>query len=104
MKTYWMSFATDEGSRGVVIMDAESEEHAVTRANEMRLNPGGEIAILECPTDAESQQEIAKLGKHRLISPQELFAEGGKKFGELEPELQEVVANEARIVCEECNE
>jgi hypothetical protein len=58
MPEYWLSFATDEGFRGYTVVEAVDEAGAVARANELGRNPGGEIAILEIPSQAANEPDI----------------------------------------------
>lgn len=61
IRTWWLSFADDGKSRGIVLIDdAENIADAVLHASLLGCNPGGEVAGLEIPAsvfmDAESAE------------------------------------------------
>jgi len=84
MNYWWLSFATEEGCRGVAIVRGANILDAAKRAHELRINPGGEIQGFEIPPDdPEAIAEINELGVDRLICPDELWARGYRKRSEL---------------------
>jgi hypothetical protein len=87
MKTYWLSFVVDGKNMGVIITDAPDEKAAIRKTWQMGINPGGEVLAFERTGDlGDTDEEILLLGKDRLISPEELTAQGYKKISELPPE------------------
>lgn len=40
---WWLSYAGEEGSRGVVLCEGESFLHACQRSHQLGLSPGGEV-------------------------------------------------------------
>lgn len=48
MPTYYMSFADDDGWRGAVIVAADTFSLAVAKTHQLGINPGGEIAAVDC--------------------------------------------------------
>jgi hypothetical protein len=52
--TWFLSFAGEEGFRGAVITRARGMTLAIRRANEMGINPGGEVLSFSVPAGEES--------------------------------------------------
>lgn len=77
---YWMSFvdaSKPEGERflGVALVDAESIEDALTRSKETGCNPGGEVQIVEIPTEYIADGQRLALGaapRNTLMSRERL--------------------------------
>jgi|SRR5580698_304006 hypothetical protein len=99
MSTYYISFASDKGFRGVTVVEADDPEDAITVATRLGLNPGGEAAIWEIPA---TEEEAIKY-KNRLIGIDELRSNGSTRCGDLQVEVQDAVFQHAHQVCEECN-
>jgi hypothetical protein len=80
MTTFWMSFcdpdATGDKFRGVVILDMDDEQSSVgdaaSRAWELGINPGGEIAAYEVPADIVEERY-----KNKLITDTQLLSKLG---------------------------
>ena len=53
MKTFWLSFAGDDGFLGAVIADADSMVAAVKECHRRKINPGGEVLGFEIPDGAD---------------------------------------------------
>lgn len=73
---HWLSFADPklpQGTQflGVAIVKAKGFMHAVTRAHDLGVNPGGEVAGYPCPPDWEPPEGIVD----RLLSTEELEKE-----------------------------
>jgi hypothetical protein len=69
---WWLSFADDDGFRGVVIVEASSFMDAVMMTHVFGINPGGEARGWEVP-----ERELHKIPEHhvgRLLSIEELRA------------------------------
>jgi hypothetical protein len=47
--TWWLSFAGDEGFRGVALVEGETMVDAVKEAHRLRINPGGEVMGVAAP-------------------------------------------------------
>ena len=101
MNTYWISFAGDEGNRGVCIVDASDQKQALARTKELSINPGGEAMFYEMP--AEAVDEVRRWGKDRLIQPGELTTAGYLKLSDLPDEVVEEIEHNPGVsrACEE---
>lgn len=51
---WWLSYAGEEGSRGVVIVRGASFFDAAKRSREMKLSPGGEVVGFVVPVEEEA--------------------------------------------------
>lgn len=102
MKTYWMSFANDEGCLGVVIMDAEDEAGAVRAVMEAALHPGGQVMLLDVTDMPGVEGEISKWGKNRLMSAADLRGDEYKSLSELPDYITSQIERDPRVsmVCE----
>ena len=71
MTVWWLSFVGGQPERclGVVLTEAPSFPQAVSRANELGLNPGGQVAGFVVPF---GEKEHDPAHRDRLISPEEL--------------------------------
>lgn len=49
LQGWYLSFAGEEGFRGVVIQIARGYAHAIQRAHELGINPGGEVQGIPIP-------------------------------------------------------
>jgi len=83
---WWLSFADEEGNRGVCIVQASDFLSAVSLAHSLEINPGGQVQGIEMPDIPEAREEIELWGTDRLITPAELRADGYKSSKELEEE------------------
>lgn len=104
MPLFYISFATDEGFRGATVVEANTETGALRRATELKLNPGGQAAILEIPENfpARSMAEMLSY-KDRLVGKEELLRNGAIRKGDLPEDVQDRVEDAATVVCEDCN-
>ena len=100
MKTWWVSFAGDEGSRGVCIVDADDQGAAIAKIKTLGINPGGEAMFFEMPFEA--LDEIVKWGRDRLIKPEELKVAGYKKLSQCTDEEKHFIKNHPNVsrVCD----
>lgn len=102
MTYFYISFANGEKFLGATVIQADSVEHSIEVATANGLNPGGEAAIIEVPQDYEpTPNMLGMIG--RLVSKEELVADGGKRHGDLSAEEQARFEADANIVCEDCN-
>lgn len=92
LKTYWLSFVKNHVNAGCCMVDAQGPSHAVSRATELGINPGGEVAIMELPADAEDLQNWPK---DTLIPREQLVAHGYQRVGDRQIP--------AEVICEDCN-
>lgn len=85
MPLLWLSFADDDGPRGVVLIEAEDVKDAAVKCWKLGINPGGQImAVVIPPGDPE-----AKVFPHnKLITITELKEHGYRKIKELPEDLQ----------------
>lgn len=73
MPTWWLSFATNERSLGVMLVDAPTFEDAVAMTHVAKVNPGGEVAgapideALATHATPEERAFIAQLPRMTLI-------------------------------------
>jgi hypothetical protein len=105
-KTFWISFATDEtGNLGCCIVDAKNETDAIKKTWKLKINPGGQAMLTEYALNESAKIEIAKWGKNKLISPEDLMNDGYKKLKDLDLDLQDKITNLTRVsgVCEKHN-
>lgn len=70
--SWWLSFADENGCRGVCIVDAPGFMLAVTMANMHGCNPGGEVQGFEVPPDSDE----FKWERNKLFTIEELRAGG----------------------------
>jgi hypothetical protein len=91
MPEFYISFATDEEFLGGTIVEAPFSELATFAATLQGRNPGGEALILELPPDLAENEDVRQL-RQRLLSKEELLANGGKILGDFTPEEQEELA------------
>lgn len=70
VKLWWLSFADDDGFRGVAIVDAPSFIEAVMKTHVLDINPGGSVRGFPCPDASLIPPEHVD----RLLSLDELRA------------------------------
>lgn len=70
---YWLSFADDLGFRGVVILEADSFDGALTKSHRAGVNPGGEVQGFLLPAFAVPPTEF----RNRLLDKEGATAAGG---------------------------
>jgi hypothetical protein len=113
MRWFYVSFAGDEGFRGVVHIDASDEDAVLERTNELEVNPGGEMLILAIPDDI-AEKVLAHGYARRLLSEDDLHAldrliegedsPGPKRLSELtDEEHKNVASHTAGRICETHN-
>jgi hypothetical protein len=69
MKLLWLSYADEDGFRGVVITRAEDFLMACTRANFLGVSPGGQVRGFDLPPEAE--EEIVAADLDRCLNEEE---------------------------------
>lgn len=84
---YYLSFATADRFLGATVVEADDAIGAVARAHELKINPGGEVMIIEVPKDLEARPDVALL-RDRLADEAEMRSRGGKKTHELDPDVR----------------
>jgi len=97
---WYISFAGDEGFRGATVVAAHSAEGALAEATRRNLNPGGEAKMLPVPPQGLDQ---ARRYLNRLVSEEELIADGGRKQRDMNPEIAEAFDRAAETICQHCN-
>ena len=91
MKTFWLSYAGEEGSRGVVVTEAFSFLEACALVGAIGLSPGGEVLGFEVPMDdPEVAEEIVFYEHNRLYTPEELRQRGAMTRREHEAKRKEM--------------
>lgn len=106
MKTFFISFCGDSGNLGVCIVDAMTEEDAITKTHYLGINPGGEAMIFPIDKDDKMAQiELAVLAKNTLIPPSMMEALGYHNLENDPPELMDKLRTEfgVTVMCEDCN-
>jgi hypothetical protein len=102
LKTFWMSFSTDNANKGVIITDAKNDEAALAKVKTMGLYPGGQVLCYAMDTnDPRARWEISRWGKDRLINREELIKAGYMSIGTNET-LMEIATKNGTLICEQC--
>jgi hypothetical protein len=60
---WWLSYADDNGFRGVVITRARSFLLACTRAHLLNVSPGGQVQGFELPPEADDEIKLEDLDR-----------------------------------------
>lgn len=68
---WWLSFADEDGFKGVVILEAYGHADALLRSDELGLNPGGEVQMFT--VDPEDHPEALR---NRLLKKPDLAGFG----------------------------
>jgi hypothetical protein len=90
--SYWyISFSSEDEFLGATVVQAANAEAALLEASARNLNPGGQAAIAEVPTEAESDPDMLAT-INRLLSRDELMAQGAGRHGDLGDEQESFVA------------
>lgn len=98
MNDYFISFGTTQGNLGVVCTTAASEPSALLKTIQLGINPGGEAAIWRM-----YKEEADKLGRDRLISPEEMKTLNYKSSKDLNKMEKQRFLDRAIVVCKDCN-
>jgi len=69
---YWLSFADDDGFRGVAIVQARGVTTAIAKTHHLKINPGGQVMCIEIQPEHVPAPEY----RERLLSREQL-AEAG---------------------------
>lgn len=101
MTLFYLSFASERAFLGATVVEAADAEAAVAEASRRGLNPGGEIAVLAVPPDAEDERDVLAL-RNRLLNERAMLALGGSKIAGRSP-ADRAFARAAELVCEDCN-
>jgi hypothetical protein len=96
---YWISFASETGFLGVVIVESTSLKGAFREATRRGLNPGGEAAVFQIPT-ARHRQYAAPY-RNRLLSRAEVAAVFGPS-ADVKQVLQ-AAGGRGAVICAKCN-
>lgn len=99
MKWWWLSFADDDGFRGVTIVQGDNIASAAKSAHRLGINPGGQV--LGFPMPPEGLDIYGESHRNRLLSREDLEAADGVRLGDLSEEQQRAVND---LVCDGCNE
>lgn len=76
MSLWWLSFAGEEGNRGIAIVEGVDVGDAARNAHLLGCNPGGEVLGVMVPDEADAMAEVNRWGTNRLVTPAELRGEG----------------------------
>jgi hypothetical protein len=86
------------------VIDAIDEFDAVAITHVLKINPGGEAAILEMPEGMNASEHAEMLSyKDRLVTKEELVANGAKRMADLPEYMQDRFEEEAVKICDECS-
>lgn len=104
MSYFYISFATPEDFLGATVIEAGSPHHAVIKASDDGLNPGGEAAVfLLGDINPEKPELVPFIG--RLVDKEEMLnLHGGVYTGDMEPKQREKIEELSVIICNECNQ
>lgn len=109
---WWMSFASNRGFLGVIIVIANTLDEAQVLVTKAGINPGGEIASFSFTessfVDPDEAQAIANLPLMKLLSAADLTAAGvgGMSLAEAEADGgidMDKVEDSLELICECCN-
>lgn len=81
---WWLSFANDDGCRGVCMIEGASFIDAVTVSHRLGCNPGGQVVGVPIP--AEGARKVAAHWKNRALTLAEMRA-FDKEMLEKEPSV-----------------
>lgn len=102
---YYISFATDACFLGATVVMAKDKTGALSEANRLGINPGGEAAILDMPPNLSAAGLAEMLSyRNRLVTKDELLSNGAQRVGDAPCTVQDGFNREATIVCEDCNQ
>jgi hypothetical protein len=103
--TYWISFSNGT-NLGCCIVNATDPRAAHLKTIELGINPGGELMIVPFDNSPSSKLEIAKWGKNKLITKQQLFNAGYISTDQMDRDTQEQIGRDKRVIriCQRCNE
>ena len=77
MEIYYLSFAGNEGVRGVCLVEANGAVEAVRTAHRLGINPGGEAMIAHISRETYDQSAPRQLPFNRLMDKETLIRLGG---------------------------
>ena len=69
---WWLSFAGDEGSIGVAIIEAHTFIEAVQKSHRLGCNPGGEVAGAPIPQAVLDDDPILNTPVDRMLTKDEI--------------------------------
>jgi hypothetical protein len=105
MTTWWISFASDTQSLGVVLVDTEGGFlDAMKQIADAGINPGGQVAgwafdQLDERVDIDDQAAMAQLPRLTLLTKAQVEGEGVETCP-----IDETFGDKASVVCEGCND
>jgi hypothetical protein len=70
---WWLSFAAEDGFRGVIITEALGLSHALKKTHRLGINPGGEVRALPIPSGAD-RKFLDKKHHDKLLSREYMSA------------------------------
>lgn len=82
MKLWYISFATETEFLGCTVVEGHTETQALDIATNHGLNPGGQVAIIEIPSQLANAPDIGPL-KYKLFSKEQMKALGARRHGDL---------------------
>lgn len=103
MKTFWISFASDAGFRGVIITEAPSEADAMAKINQLAINPGGEAVFFDMAAVPGGIAETRRFKQDTLISAEELNSLGYRRGSEIAATDYDKAMSHSTVLCQDCN-
>lgn len=100
---WYISFVEDETFAGATVVEAVSAEHAIMVATARGLNPGGEALVIEVPEEAEDEPDVQAM-RNVLFNKEQMTTQGGRRLADLPDEMQDVIEQEATMICGKCND
>jgi hypothetical protein len=97
MKLFYISFATDTEFLGATVLESHDELSVLAEATKHNLNPGGQAAILELPYEALLAPDV-KIMQGRLVSKEEMLANGAVRHGDMSDDMQTKFENVAVVL------
>jgi hypothetical protein len=85
MPMYYLSFAAPDRSLGATVVAADDEYEAIRKTHRLKINPGGEVMMVELPEELETEPEIVAC-LNRLVSREECEKLGAKRIADMTPE------------------
>lgn len=89
MPMYYLSFATPDRSLGATVVAADDEYEAIQKSHRLKINPGGEVLIIELPEELETEPEIIAC-LNKLMTREECEQLGAKRLADMTPEELEL--------------
>lgn len=105
MSLFYISFATPTEFLGATVVEAEDDQSALTKVTTAGVNPGGEALVIQIPFGLPADHMVQQRSyTGRLVTKDELIGHGAKRSGDLGPDMQNALKENATFVCAEGND